>query len=104
MEINANGRTPGIPHCTFKGTILAGVVSSDVRVDDGRWHTISCRRTRTAVEIDVDGTKHRESSVTGPMSNTYPIAIAGKAECNPAREIECDYFTGELADLRIVVG
>jgi hypothetical protein len=104
IEVNANGQTPGIAHCTFKGVISTSAVSAEQRIDDGKWHTVACRRTRLGLSIDVDGEVRVESALTGAMSNTSALSIAGKAKCNPAEGVECDYFVGELSDLKIVIG
>jgi hypothetical protein len=104
VEVNANGDTPGIAHCTFKGAISASAVSAEARIDDGKWHSVACRRTRLGLAIDVDGAVHSKSALTGAMTNTAPLSIAGKSRCAPENGVECDYFVGELADLRIATG
>lgn len=104
IEVNANGESPGIAHCTFKGAISTSAVSAEARIDDGKWHSVACRRTRLGLSIDVDGSVHSESALTGAMTNSAPLSIAGKSRCAPENGVECDYFVGELADLRIAIG
>ncbi len=104
VEVNANGGTPGIPHCEFKGSRSAIGVASKVRIDDGEWHLLSCEWTPDGVQIVVDGTTKEKEGETGPIANSAEIFIGGKAECNPSNDVECDYFEGDLADVRIEVG
>ncbi len=100
IEVNANGDRPGVAHCTFVGEFESVGVSVDLRIDDGDWHTVTCRHTSTATTIDVDGVWASKDKVTGPIDNDQPISIGGKPECDGV-DVECDYFVGELADLRI---
>lgn len=71
-------------------------VSSGIRVDDGAWHVISCRKDSEGLTMTVDGvvTMHRDGSL-GSIDNEWPLSIGGKPVCNQ-RTVECDYFTGSI--------
>jgi Concanavalin A-like lectin/glucanases superfamily len=100
VEVNANGDRPGVAHCTFSGEFDSVGVSVDLRIDDGEWHTVTCSHTSTTTTIDVDGVWASKDKITGPIDNDQPISIGGKPECDGV-DVECDYFVGDLADLRI---
>ena len=102
VELNANGERPGVPHCTFVGDVAAAAVAGPDRIDDGEWHTITCRHTATKVRIEVDGETRDNDKVTGVVANDDPLTIGGKPFCDGA-DIECDYYVGVLADLQIEV-
>ncbi len=102
VELNANGDRPGVPHCTFVGDVAAAAVAGPGRIDDGEWHTITCRHTATKVRIEVDGETRDNDKVTGPVANDEPLTVGGKPFCD-GDDVECDYYVGTLADLRIEV-
>lgn len=102
VELNANGDRPGIPHCTFVGTLGPVAVSADRRIDDGEWHDVACRHRPTALTIEVDGETWVEEVVSGPIANDRTLTVGGKPACDGV-DVECDYYVGDLADLRIEV-
>ena len=82
--------------CTFVGLAGSGSVWSSTKVDDGLWHVVTCARTATQVSVTVDErvvgvTAH----ATGRISNTWPLSIGGKSQCNQVT-VWCDYYTGQV--------
>lgn len=91
----------GIVQCLYRGAASSLLVSSKRRLNDGRWHTVRCERTRSAVTLTVDGTvEARRSGRTGRIANSWPVAIGGKTRCDQVK-VSCDYYVGDLDWVRI---
>jgi hypothetical protein len=89
--------------CLFRGSLGSSTASagSTVRVNDGNWHTVRCERTPSSVTMYIDGQRTgRNTNPTGTITNTRPLTIAGKGNCDQV-EITCDYFSGDLDYVRI---
>jgi len=93
--------------CVFRGRNADGarvgraVNSAGPRLDDGKWHSIRCVRTRAGVTMTVDSERPQHSAgVTGRIFNDVPLTIGGKLRCDQV-EVSCDYFSGALD--RVVV-
>jgi hypothetical protein len=89
--------------CLFRGSGGSSTASagSTVRVNDGNWHTVRCERTSSMVTMIIDGVvTGRNRNATGNISNTRPVTIAGKGNCDQV-EITCDYFSGDIDYVRI---
>jgi hypothetical protein len=70
-------------------------------IDDGEWHTVTCRRTPTSVTMWIDYENvARVRSVTGAIGNDWPMTIGGKPRCDQVW-VECDYFTGDIDFVRV---
>ncbi len=86
--------------CQFIGSLGQATVKSIDYTNhtwaDGNWHTVTCSRTASAVSLTIDGvligTTHH---VTGDITNTWPVSIAGKTQCNNVT-IWCDYWSGDI--------
>jgi hypothetical protein len=96
----------GVLTCVFRGVDEAGnflrkEVNSGTPLNDGQWHTARCERTATQLTLTVDGALVATSNGrTGSISNSRPISIAGKVNCDQIT-ITCDYFTGDIDYIRI---
>ena len=94
---NPNGKLT----CVYRGTNSSGkflrkeVVSPTV-LSDGAWHVARCARTSTGVTLTIDGkVVDTASGSSGNITNTRPISIAGKLNCDQV-QTTCDYFTGDI--------
>jgi hypothetical protein len=98
----------GVLSCLFRGAEGSKSVNSGVPLNDGAWHTVRCERTADRLTMTVDaGTSaqitRRALGVTGNISNSNPLTIGGKANCDQIT-ITCDYFTGAIDYVRIQAG
>jgi hypothetical protein len=94
----------GIVQCLFRGSSRSILVSSPRRLNDGRWHTVRCRRTGDGVTLAVDGsTVARRSGWTGRIANSWPVSIGGKTDCDQI-DVGCDYYAGDLDYVEIDAG
>jgi hypothetical protein len=71
-------------------------------LNDGAWHTVRCEKTANRVTMTIDGSTVVRSgeSPVGPISNTMPLTIGGKYQCNQV-DVTCDYFAGDIDWVRI---
>jgi Laminin G domain len=91
--------------CLFRGSLGSSTgTSGTVRVNDGAWHTVRCERTSSSVVMTVDGVvTSRNHNPTGTISNTRPMTIAGKLNCDQVN-VTCDYFAGDIDYVKIQTG
>jgi Laminin G domain len=94
----------GIVQCLFRGSTGSIAVGSGRTLNDGGWHTIRCERTATRVTMTVDGVVvARRNGTTGSISNTWPLSIGGKVNCDQI-EVTCDYFAGSIDRVQLDAG
>ncbi len=95
----------GKPRCMFRGGDGATRTGyTGTSISDGRWHTVTCNRTASYVEMYVDGV--RTSRLTGPsgtIANNWQFSIGGKSSCDGVN-VTCDYFAGDIDWIRLVKG
>lgn len=90
--------------CLFRGSAGSKAVGTGSRkLNDGLWHTVTCRRSGSTVSITVDGKTRAVTGATGNIANNYPLTIGGKSACK-ATTVTCDYWFGEMDYLRISTG
>lgn len=90
-----------IAYCLFRGRDGSFGAYAFQPIDDGEWHTIRCERTSSRVSMQINGVMQSDRpAVTGRISNSWPLSIAGKTQCNQVVE-DCDYFSGDIAYVRI---
>jgi hypothetical protein len=95
--------------CLFRGVVNGSTVSKSVNsgtnlLNDGAWHTVTCTRTTTGVTMTIDGSiTRRATGWSGTISNTKPLAIGGKLNCDQST-ITCDYFVGDVDYVKITTG
>ncbi|MQA97832.1 MAG: hypothetical protein GEV11_25615 [Streptosporangiales bacterium] len=80
LQIDGRG---GRPSCVVQGVWDGKRVTARAyatrAVGDGRWHTVTCVRTESAVVIEVDGAEQGRADLpTGTVVNTAPVVIGAK--------------------------
>ncbi|MFG2166354.1 PKD domain-containing protein [Micromonospora chersina] len=95
----------GKPKCLFRGGDGASRTGyTDVPINDGQWHTVTCNRTSTYVEMYVDGVRmSRLTGPTGTIANTKQLSVGGKSQCDGV-QVTCDYFAGDIDYVKILKG
>ena len=87
-------------NCVFRGVVsgklVRKAVTSPAVLSDGAFHVATCTRTANALTLTIDGsvvdTAHGS---TGNISNTRPVTIGGKLNCDQIKTT-CDYYTGDI--------
>ena len=74
MEIFSNGKG----YCQFRESSGTVTVNAGPRLDDNRWHRISCVKRTGSVTLVVDGRSYKRRKRTG-RSATASLAIGAKA-------------------------
>jgi Laminin G domain len=87
-----NGRAK----CLFKGSGGRGAIGSGVSLADGNWHTVRCMRVGGIVKIVVGGQTRSIDRNTGRIANQAQVTIGGKFNCNPANNVSCQYYVGQI--------
>ncbi|MCW3818373.1 PKD domain-containing protein [Micromonospora sp. DR5-3] len=95
----------GKPKCLFRGGDGASRTGyTDVSIADGQWHTVTCNRTSSYVEMYVDGVRtSRLTGPTGTIANNWQLSIGGKSSCDGVK-VTCDYFAGDIDYVKILKG
>ncbi|WP_406036557.1 PKD domain-containing protein [Micromonospora sp. NBC_00898] len=95
----------GKPKCLFRGGDGSSRTGyTDVPIADGQWHTVTCNRTSTYVEMYVDGVRtSRLTGPTGTIANNWQFSIGGKSQCDGVK-VTCDYFAGDIDYVKILKG
>ena len=65
-------------------------------LNDGNWHTVTCVKTSSDIEIIVDGQTFATAVAVGPISNTAPVIIGS----HPG----ADWYQGSLDEANISIG
>ncbi len=91
MEFQSTGQAS----CGFKGTRYAELVAGPP-LNDGNWHTVTCVKTSSDIEIIVDGQTFSTPATVGPISNTAPVIIGS----HPG----ADWYHGSLDEAGISIG
>ena len=87
----------GFITCLFKGaTGQQRAIVSKIALNDGAFHTVRCERTTNQLTMTIDSsTKYTLVGPTGNISNTVPLTIGGKLNCDQVK-VTCDYFAGTI--------
>jgi hypothetical protein len=91
MEFQNSGQAS----CGFKGTHYAELVAGPA-LNDGQWHTITCVKTASDIELIVDGQTFSTPATVGSISNTAPVVIGS----HPG----ADWYQGSLDEAAISIG
>jgi hypothetical protein len=92
MEFQSTGQAS----CGFKGNTHYAELVAGPKLNDGQWHTVTCVKTSTDIEIIVDGETFATPVIVGPISNTAPVTIGS----HPG----ADWYQGSLDEANISIG
>jgi Concanavalin A-like lectin/glucanases superfamily len=92
MEYQPSGQAS----CGFKGSSGYAEMTAGPRINDGRWHTVQCVKTSSAIQVVVDGQRTSKAANIGSIGNSESVIIGAR----PGSE----YFRGSLDEASIQVG
>lgn len=94
MEYQQSGQAS----CGFKGSAHYAEIVAGPALNDGQWHTITCVKTSSDIELIVDGQAYSQAANIGSIANTDPVIIGS----HPG----ADWYQGSLdeASIRIQAG
>ena len=96
MEIlPRNNHTKAKAFCFFKDSSkTVGKIVNGPNLADGAWHTVSCTKTPTSVELTVDGTTYTQAASLGSISNTDSVTIGAQSR-------SADWYVGDMDEVQI---
>ncbi len=92
MEYQPSGQAS----CGFKGSVDHSELIAGPALNDGRWHTVQCVKTASAIKVVVDGQTFAKAANLGSIANDAPVVIGA----HPGSE----FFNGSLDEASIQVG
>jgi hypothetical protein len=93
--VRVNGAA--IARCYLRGSSGSWQKTTGPNLADGAWHTITCERHATTVQMSVDGTVWKKTTTIGSISNTAPLSIGAKASGG-------DWMKGTIDEVSITIG
>jgi hypothetical protein len=93
--VNVNGAA--IARCYLRGSSGSWQKTTGPNLADGAWHTITCERHATSVQMSVDGTVWKKTKTIGSLSNTVALSIGAKASGG-------DWTKGRIDEVSITIG
>jgi hypothetical protein len=92
MEFQQTGQAS----CGFEGTGGYAELVAGPAINDGQWHTVSCVKTATAIEVVVDGQVFSKAATIGSIANTTDVTIGARPGS--------DWYKGQLDEASIQIG
>jgi hypothetical protein len=92
MEFQQTGQAS----CGFEGTGGYAELVAGPAINDGQWHTVSCVKTSTAIEVVVDGHVFPKAASVGAIANTTDVIIGARPGS--------DWYQGQLDEASIQIG
>jgi hypothetical protein len=95
IEVAQDGRAL----CNYRKTEANKVqIVNGPRLNDGKWHTLSCAKTPTAVTLTVDGHSYSVTKSIGTIANTDSVLVGAKTTLGE------DQFNGKIDEVTITKG
>ena len=98
LEIRPDNRAV----CRFVGsqTSSSGLsIHTGPTLNDGRWHSITCTKTATAIQLTIDAKTYTKTGVVGSVTNTGSLSLGAK----PGKTVT-DHYNGSLDEVSISIG
>ena len=92
MEYQPNGQAS----CGFKGSGGYSELAAGPSLKNGQWHTVSCRKTSSQIQVIIDGQTFSKSANIGTIANSAPVIMGSY----PGAE----FFQGALDEASIAFG
>jgi hypothetical protein len=97
MEIYPNSdRSQAQALCYFRGSAGSGTLQKGPNLTDGKWHTISCYKTASTMQLIVDGTTYTKSVKIGSIANSAPLTIGAKSTGG-------DWYLGDMDEVSVEI-
>jgi hypothetical protein len=92
MEFQQTGQAS----CGFEGTNGYAELVAGPAINDDHWHTISCVKTSTTIQVVVDGQTFSKAATIGSISNTTNVTIGARPGS--------DWYQGQLDEASVQIG
>ena len=95
IEIAQDGRAL----CNYHKTSSKKVqIVNGPRLNDGKWHTITCAKTASTVTLTVDGSSYKVTKTIDSLANTDSVIIGATTTAGE------DQYQGKIDDITITKG
>jgi Concanavalin A-like lectin/glucanases superfamily len=95
MEIlRKDSGASGKASCHFTGSNSAATKTAGPNLADGKWHTIACTKTASAIRLTVDGVSYSKSGSVGSISNSAMLTMGAKSSGG-------DWFNGLMDEVSV---
>jgi Concanavalin A-like lectin/glucanases superfamily len=98
LEIRSDNRAV----CRFVGSKTSSsglLIHTGPRLNDGQWHSLTCKKTSSRIKLIVDGTTYAKTGTVGSISNSGPLTLGAK----PGSPFT-DYYKGDLDEVSVSIG
>jgi concanavalin A-like lectin/glucanase superfamily protein len=98
LEIRSDNRAV----CRFVGSKTSSsglLIHTGPRLNDGRWHSLTCKKTSSRIKLIVDGTTYSKTGTVGSISNSGLLTLGAK----PGSPYS-DYYKGDLDEVSVAIG
>jgi hypothetical protein len=92
MEFQQSGQAS----CGFEGSAGYAELVAGPAINNGQWHTVSCVKTSTAIQVVVDGQVFSKTANVGAIANTADVVIGARPGS--------DWYQGQLDEASIQIG
>jgi hypothetical protein len=92
MEFQQSGQAS----CGFEGSSGYAELVAGPAINNGQWHTVSCVKTSTAIQVVVDGQIFSKTANVGAIANTADVVIGARPGS--------DWYQGQLDEASIQIG
>jgi hypothetical protein len=92
MEFQQSGQAS----CGFNGSAGYAELVAGPAINNGQWHTVSCVKTSTAIQVVVDGQTFSKTANVGAIANTADVVIGARPGS--------DWYQGQLDEASIQIG
>jgi hypothetical protein len=93
VELMPSGRAL----CGFRGSSgYAELEAGPSNLDNGAWHTVTCIKESSSIQLRVDGQSYTKTAKVGYIANSQPVVIGAY----PGSE----FFSGSLDEASISIG
>jgi hypothetical protein len=92
MEFQQSGQAS----CGFEGSAGYAELVAGPSINNGQWHTVSCVKTSTAIQVVVDGQIFSKTANVGAIANTADVVIGARPGS--------DWYQGQLDEASIQIG
>jgi hypothetical protein len=98
LEIRSDNRAV----CRFVGSQTSStglLIHTGPRLNDGRWHSLTCKKTSSRIKLIVDGTTYSKTGTVGSIANSGPLTLGAK----PGNRF-MDFYDGDLDEVSVSIG
>jgi concanavalin A-like lectin/glucanase superfamily protein len=95
-EYKVEYQPSGQASCGFVGSAGSNELIAGPALDDGAWHTVTCVRNASGIQVIVDGTTFSKAGAVGAISNTADLLIGTRGGS--------EFFQGSLDEASVRVG